>query len=140
MLRMAKDKSTEYAASINFLGNGTSIAGDVLTSGDFRIDGQLKGSIKSKGKLVIGSSGFVEGDIVCQNADISGTVKARLVTAELLTLKSTAKIYGDIITGKLAIEPGAVFTGTCKMGDAPGEDIPVQTKNENVQKKEEAIR
>jgi len=50
------------------------------------------------------------------NADIEGEVKGKLEVAELLVLKATAVINGDIVTGKLVVEPGAIFNGSCKMG------------------------
>ncbi|HNX43943.1 MAG TPA: polymer-forming cytoskeletal protein [Bacteroidales bacterium] len=101
--------------SVNLLGSGTEINGDIRSNGDIRIDGSLNGTINCSGKVVIGSTGRIEGELICQNADISGEVKAGVRVAELLTLKATAVLCGDIITNKLAIEPGAVFTGTCKM-------------------------
>jgi len=103
--------------SVNIIGNGTDIIGDINSNGDFRIDGMLKGTIKSAGKVVVGSTGKVEGEIICQNADISGEVKAHLKVHELLSLKASAVVSGDIMTNKLAIEPGAVFTGACSMGN-----------------------
>ena len=139
-MRMAKNTTNESAPTINFLGTGTTIQGDIKSNGDFRIDGQLKGSINSKGKVVIGNSGRVDGDIVCQNADISGTVKAKVIVHELLTLKSSAIINGDIFTSKLAIEPGAKFTGSCNMGELPEQKTELPPKNERLQQKEEAVR
>lgn len=112
---MARENASE-APSVNLIGAGTIIQGDIKTNGDIRIDGTLTGSISVKGKLVIGVSGSVEGEISCQNADISGTVKAKVTVAELLSLKASAKLSGDIITNKIAIEPGAVFSGSCSMG------------------------
>lgn len=103
--------------SVNLIGNGTDIIGDITSNGDLRIDGSLKGTIKSSGKVVVGSTGRVEGEIICQNADLSGEVKAHLKVYELLSLKANAVVTGDIITNKLAIEPGAVFTGACTMGN-----------------------
>ena len=103
--------------SINQLGAGTVINGDVKSNGDIRIDGTIKGSIESKGKIVVGSSGHVEGDVTCQNAVISGMVKVKIQVAELLELKSSAKFSGEITTNKLAIEPGAKFSGTCNMAE-----------------------
>jgi len=102
--------------SVNIIGVGTLIEGDITTNGDMRIDGTLTGSINVKGKLVIGVSGSVEGEVICQNADISGTIKGKIGVAELLSLKASSKLSGDIITNKIAIEPGATFTGTCSMG------------------------
>lgn len=102
--------------SINLIGNGTVIEGEINSAGDVRIDGTVKGSITSKAKAVIGTTGKVEGDINCQNADISGTIKGKIIVSELLFLKSTAKITGDMITKKLVVEAGAAFTGSCNMG------------------------
>ena len=113
-----KNKEPEIP-SINLLGAGTMIKGEITVNGDFRIDGTLIGNIDCKGKIVVGSSGIIEGEIICQNADFSGQVKAHVKVAELLTLKETARFSGDITTSKLAIEPGARFSGTCNMESAP---------------------
>ncbi|MGZ3862451.1 MAG: bactofilin family protein [Bacteroidia bacterium] len=103
-------------SSVNLLAAGTSIVGDVKSNGDFRIDGTLKGTLSVKGKLVVGPSGHIEGTVECQNADVSGEIKGKVNVSELLMLRATAKINGDIFTGKIAIEPDAQFTGTCSMG------------------------
>jgi cytoskeletal protein CcmA (bactofilin family) len=111
---MSKPKETEVP-SINLLGAGTIVKGEIKLNGDFRIDGMFIGSINCKGKVVVGNTGVVEGEIICQNADFSGEVKATVKVAELLTLKESAKFTGDITTNKLAIEPGAKFSGQCIM-------------------------
>ncbi len=113
--KMAKSNISENP-SVNIIGAGTSIDGDITTNGDMRIDGNLTGSINVKGKLVVGQSGTVEGEIICQNADIMGTIKGKIGVAELLSLKATSKLNGDIITNKIAVEPGATFSGSCSMG------------------------
>lgn len=112
---MAKDNNSE-TPSVNLIGAGTIIEGDVTTNGDIRIDGSLKGSITVKGKLVIGVSGSIDGEAICQNADVSGAVKGKISVSELLSLKASAKLTGDIITNKIAVEPGATFSGSCSMG------------------------
>jgi cytoskeletal protein CcmA (bactofilin family) len=104
------------SSSINLIGSGTVIEGDIRSSGDIRIDGTVYGSVTSKAKVVIGSTGIIEGDVHSQNADVSGTIKGKTTVMELLFLKSTAKIIGDIVTGKLVVEVGATFTGSCNMG------------------------
>lgn len=109
-------KPNETNGVVNLIGVGTTISGDITSSGDIRVDGTLKGSVNTKGKVVVGTTGIVEGDVVCQNADVSGELKAKVSVSELLSLKSTAKLDGDIITNKLAIEPGANFSGSCSMG------------------------
>ncbi|MBL4752157.1 MAG: polymer-forming cytoskeletal protein [Flavobacteriales bacterium] len=102
--------------SVNLIGAGTKIKGNIESEGDIRIDGTLLGTIRSKGKVVVGSTGVVEGEIFCENADISGTVKIKITVSNVLLLKPTAKLVGDIITSKLAIESGATFSGSCSMG------------------------
>jgi cytoskeletal protein CcmA (bactofilin family) len=111
---MAKTTETDHT-SINLVGTGTVIKGEVNSTGDIRIDGTLTGQVKCKGKIVVGNTGVLEGEVFCQNADFSGKIKGKIEVTELLTLKSSARFYGDIITNKLAIEPGASFTGTCSM-------------------------
>jgi cytoskeletal protein CcmA (bactofilin family) len=103
-------------ATFNKIGNGTTITGDINSNGDFRIDGVLKGNISISGKLVVGPSGIIEGNIVSQNADILGEIHGKVNVTELLALKASAKLLGDIVTGKISIEPNATFTGTCNMG------------------------
>lgn len=108
-------KSNIVEAKPNTIVTGTIIKGDVTASGDFRIDGTLIGSIKCKGKVVVGETGTIEGELECQNADFSGNIKAKVTVEQLLSLKATAKFNGDVITNKLSIEPGAKFTGSCSM-------------------------
>ncbi len=111
---MSKNREPEMP-TINILGPGAVVKGEIQVSGDFRIDGTLNGTIQCKGKIVVGPTGKIDGEIQCQNADFSGEVKATVKVSELLTLKETARFSGDITTGKLAIEPGAKFSGTCSM-------------------------
>jgi len=109
-------KKTEISAAVNMIGAGTTITGDVQSKGDIRIDGTLKGSVSTEGKVVLGREGVIEGDVACKNADISGTLKAKITVSQLLSLKASSKLNGDIITNKPSIEPGASFTGSCSMG------------------------
>ncbi len=103
--------------SINIITAGTLIKGDITASGDFRLDGTLEGNIQLNGKLVVGDSGVVNGNILCVNANIIGTVNGNLSVKELLSLNATARVKGDILINKLSIEPGALFTGKCRMLD-----------------------
>lgn len=117
MLGMGSNKNqTMDVGSINIIGKGTKIVGDITSAGDVRIDGLLTGNIVISGKLVLGPNGIVDGNITSVNAELEGEVKGIVNITETLSLKSTAKINGDIITTKLMIEPGALFTGSCNMG------------------------
>jgi cytoskeletal protein CcmA (bactofilin family) len=111
---MGKNTESENSC-INIIGAGTEIQGDITTTGDIRIDGKLTGNFSSNQKLVIGQSGVIEGNIKCKDCDISGKVNGNLHLSELLTLKSTADVTGDIVTNKILIEIDAQFSGICKM-------------------------
>ncbi len=113
---MAKSNETDNKLP-NMIGSGTKIIGNVETNGDIRIDGEVEGNIISKGKVVIGSKGKIIGEVQCVNAELSGLIQGVIKVSELLSLKNASKLLGDIFTSKLSIEPGATFTGSCKMGD-----------------------
>jgi len=104
------------ASAINIIRSGTEINGDINCKGDIRIEGKLVGNLKTEGKVVVGESGVIEGTVECANATISGGMKVNITVNELLTLKATANLVGEIVTNKLQIEPGANFSGSCKMG------------------------
>ena len=89
--------SSNNSSVVNMVGSGTVITGDIKSKSDIRIDGILKGSVNTEGKLVVGSSGVVEGDVVCSHADISGEIKAKITVSQLLSLKSSSKLNGDIL-------------------------------------------
>jgi cytoskeletal protein CcmA (bactofilin family) len=113
---MAKYNETDNT-TINLISNGTDITGDIKSNGDIRIDGSLKGNLNTKGKVVIGPTGKINGEIICRNSEVSGIIEGKITVSQLLNLKASSKIFGDIVTSKLAIEPGARFTGNCNMRD-----------------------
>ena len=110
-------KFSEMETTINTIAKGTTIKGAVSAVGDFRLDGTLDGNITLNGKLVVGESGFIKGNVVCQNANIIGRVEGNISVKELLALNSTANVKGDILINRLSIEPGATFSGSCRMLD-----------------------
>jgi len=113
---MAKEINEINPQEINLISKGTRITGDIFSDGDLRIDGELTGNLETKGRLVIGASGLIEGEIRCKSCEIAGIQKGSLFVNELLSLKASSNVTGDIVTGKLSIEPGAYFAGTCTMG------------------------
>jgi cytoskeletal protein CcmA (bactofilin family) len=79
----------------NTIAQGTVFEGDLKSEGDFRIEGKIHGTLITKGKVVIGNTGKIEGSLSCKNADVEGSFK-----------------------GKLAVEPGASFNAHCQMKDS----------------------
>lgn len=115
----SKTKAGEApVGSATIIGAGTTITGDIISSGDIRIDGTLVGNVKSKARVLIGQDGIVEGDVMGQNADITGKVTGSVKVQELLQLRGKSIVAGEIYTGKLEVEPTASFNGSCHMGTA----------------------
>ena len=106
---------TDLLGKTNRIVEGTIIKGDIISKADFRLDGELIGNFQSTGKLVIGPTGSVIGDISCNNADIEGRFNGTIQVVELLNIKSKASIQGDVTVGKLSVEPGADFSASCTM-------------------------
>ncbi|GAA0753667.1 bactofilin family protein [Psychroflexus lacisalsi] len=102
----------------NKIAQGTVFKGGIESQGSFRIEGKVIGNIKTPGKIVVGKTGYIEGQIECENADFEGEFKGELKVSKLLTLRATAKIEGEVFADKLSIEPGAVFNATCSMKGA----------------------
>ena len=120
-------------SSVNSIGHGTFAEGTIKADSDIRIDGEIKGNLNCKGKLILGPKGKITGDIECQNALIEGEIIGTIKVKELLHVKESAKIDGDISTDKLMVQSGAVFNVNCSMGKALN-----QAKTTTVYKKEEA--
>ena len=125
---MAKMNETDNSAAVNLISQGTEITGDIKSAGDIRIDGTLNGNMVTKGKVVIGPTGRVKGEVECKNSEVSGLIDGKITVSQLLNLKASSKISGTIITSKLSIEPGALFTGNCTMKDGDNGGAAVKSK------------
>ena len=115
MFEKSPKSYTDLLGKTNRIVEGTTIKGDIISSADFRLDGHLVGNFQSKGKIVIGPAGSVQGDIICKNADIEGSFDGKIQVQEILNVKSKARIHGEVICGKLSVEPGAEFSASCVM-------------------------
>lgn len=109
--------ATTSGKEMNVIAKGTVINGDLQSEGDLRIDGEVKGTIRSRSKVVIGQEGFVDGDVECVHAEVLGRVKGSLTVQEHLYLRGNAKMEGDVLTTHLEMEPSVKFNGKCTMQD-----------------------
>ena len=100
---------------LNKILSGTEITGDIVSDSNLLIEGEIIGNISCSGKVMIGTSGKIRGNLVCVNAEVDGAMDGELTIENLLVLHSTARIKGDIQTLKLTIEEGAYFEGACVM-------------------------
>ncbi len=120
---MFKNKSGEMSAPQNFdtntidrIAEGTVLEGVVHSVKSIRIDGTVKGSVKCLGRVVVGKTGVVDGEVECESADVEGTLNATVEVSGMLEMKATATINGDLTVGKLNVEPGALINGKIDMG------------------------
>ena len=120
-----KTETVNSPDKLNRLVEGTVVKGEIKTDSNFRLDGELIGTLNTLGKLVVGPTGRIEGEIVCGNADIEGEVVGNIRVDGILVLKSTARFKGNITANKIGIENGAEFNGNCQMGtDSPKLETP----------------
>jgi cytoskeletal protein CcmA (bactofilin family) len=111
---MAKIEEGNLSA-VNLISKTTKIEGTIHTEADIRIDGELTGNLVTSCRLIVGVTGKIKGEITCKSSEIEGTIEGKIKVSELLSLKSTANFIGELTTGQLLIEPGAIFSGTCAM-------------------------
>lgn len=123
----------EEESGVNVIAEGTTLTGNIITSGDCRIDGTMNGNIQSNAKIIVGTNGKLEGELVCKNLEIEGRVKANVNVGELLSLKANSTLIGNITVGKISIEPGANFVGNCRMQNSKLE-VPAQQPHEQQNK------
>jgi len=113
-----KSNNVNQVSGRNIIEHSTVFIGDIESKGDFRVDGTVEGSIKTSGRIIIGKDGIIKGKANCSNADVEGTFNGNLVVENLLTLKETAKVQGDVAMDKLSVAPGAIFNVNCVMKSA----------------------
>lgn len=131
-----KEKASAYTEksfsnSATLISSGTSLKGDVKSENDLRIDGTIHGNVYSSSKIIVGPSGFVEGNIEGANADITGKVNGNITVKELLQLKGESNVQGNISAVKLQIDPTAVFNGKCQMGIQPASVVTMSNEAES---------
>ena len=129
-----KGKDPDLRNQQNRISQGTKIIGDITSAGGFRIDGEIEGNVNTPNKVVIGKNGIIRGELICKDADIEGKIYGKLTVSNLLSLKSTAYIEGEVIVSKLAVEPGATFNASCEMKGS----VKTLTKKDKAQKERSA--
>ena len=111
---MAKTEPVVNVNSISRISAGTVIKGEIVSPTDIRIDGTFEGRVQSKGRVVVGESAVIKGDIVCENVDLWGKVEGNLFVKDTLSLKEGCVVAGNLHVRRLAVELGATFNGNCK--------------------------
>ena len=135
---MGRNTNNQVATEFNRIVAGTKIHGEIETKGDIRIDGTVVGTLNINGKLVLGQSGKIEGEIKCKNAEVMGNIDGEIRVGELLSLKASSTMKGDIITNKISIEPGAKISGTINMDQEQSTTTKIGPTN--AEKKQTAVK
>ena len=115
----------------NIIGEGSELKGNLSTASNIRLEGKVIGNIKSSSKVACGETSTVDGNVIAENAEIAGKITGKVNVTELLILKSSAVIQGDISSKNLIIESGATFNGACNMGGVEDETIPDNEPSDN---------
>lgn len=131
---MAKERQTEGSppdSVISIIGPGMKVVGDCTTDGTLRVEGTVEGSIRAGKAVVIGRNGFVDGDVVTQDAVVSGRVRGTITAESRLELQATCQIDGQVVARSMQLEEGGILNGTVQMGEKPqasaqGDQTPVQ--------------
>lgn len=111
---MAKTETTVNVNSISRISAGTIIKGEIVSPNDIRIDGTFEGKVQSKGRVVIGETAVIKGDIVCNDVDLWGKVEGNVFVKDTLALKEGCVVSGSLHVRRLSVELGATFNGNCK--------------------------
>ncbi len=117
MVRERPPMALNGEPAISIVGPGMRIVGDCESDGTIRVEGTVKGSIKAGKAVVVGKDGVVEGDILTQDAVISGTVNGTVVADSRLEVQSTARVEGQVRARRMQLEEGAILNGTVEMGE-----------------------
>lgn len=105
-------KSGAPSRGLNTVNEGTTVTGDLKAESDIRVDGSILGNLDCAAKVIIGPKGFIDGEVTCESAVIEGGFNGKLVVKDMLSIKETAKVTGDVITRKVAMMAGCDFEGT----------------------------
>ncbi len=127
--RETAKENTEQNNSETRIGKGATLTGDIETHGNIRLDGRVNGNIRCKARVVFGEGAKLKGNLMAQNAEVFGEVEGKVEVTDILTLKQTAVIKGDIVCNKFVVETGATFNGKISMGNA-AKDINFDEKPE----------
>lgn len=120
-----KDQEKRYdggSVMLTVIGPEAYFHGVITVRGSLRIEGEVEGNVHEANEVTIGSNGRIQGDVCAEIVTVSGTILGAVVASKQLEIKESGKVVGDIRTGKLLIEEGAVFEGNCVMGDAAKND------------------
>ena len=136
---MARNRENDPYAHNKLISDST-IVGEVYTKADFRLDGILKGILRTEGKLVIGKTGKVEGKVFCKTIDVFGYVEGEIHAEDILSMKAESHVKGNIYADKLVVELGCDFNGRCFMDGSYVEEPVIETEHFVAEKEPSVVK
>ena len=112
---MAKTEPVVNVNSISRISSGTIIKGEIISPYDIRIDGTFEGKVQTKGRVVVGESADVKGDVICENIDLWGKMDGNVFVKNTLSLKDGCTVNGNLNVRRLSVELGSTLNGNCRM-------------------------
>ena len=128
--RSSGAENNNSETGINRIVEGTIVEGTINSDSNLRIDGEFKGNLITKGRLVVGLKGKVSGTVNCLCCDVEGTLEGEVTVLELLSMKSSSTVQGDLYYGQLSVEAGAKALGTFRMGVSEGKQVNKQVNKQ----------
>jgi cytoskeletal protein CcmA (bactofilin family) len=110
-------KGKEADEIVSLLGEGAELNGEISFTNGLRVDGVVKGKVRSEAALVIGRTGKVNAEINVKKISISGEFHGVIRASDRVEIYKDGKVYGDIFSPCLIIEAGAIFEGRCNMSE-----------------------
>jgi cytoskeletal protein CcmA (bactofilin family) len=126
-MKFGKEKPDDIQS---ILGEGVEMVGEINFSTGLRVDGVIRGKIRSEGILAIGSKGRVEAEVLIKRISINGEFRGVIHASDRVEIHKDGKVYGELYTPCLIIEAGALFEGKCNMS----ERLPAKTEEPEAQK------
>lgn len=105
---------------VTIVGTGARLEGNVVSAGNLRIDGQVKGQINADGDVVLSPQSQVEADIRSQNVSVAGRFKGNILVKGKAHLARGGRIDGNITSKTLVVEEGGIFHGQSNMDAGAG--------------------
>ncbi|WP_284642237.1 bactofilin family protein [Paenibacillus silviterrae] len=129
MFKKMKPPLAVSGSAVTLIGEGSVIEGDLYAPADLRVEGEIRGRLRSEGEVVVGERGYVRSDLHAAHVIIAGRVEGIVRAEGTVRITATGKLSGTILAGSLIIEQGAVFQGKSDMYGGK-EALPLQEAKE----------
>ncbi|HPG39251.1 MAG TPA: polymer-forming cytoskeletal protein [bacterium] len=134
-------KNLEKPGELNtILGKGAYFEGVITVEHSLRVDGKVKGDVKTSDTLVVGKDGEIEGNVKAKNLVVGGKLNGIVDADGKTVLESRSEFHGEMKTRKLVIDEGAIFDGKCSMLGDDKKMTDITKKNDDIKNLEPTFK